>query len=68
MRVFGINMDFAPVLDVYSNPDNTVIGKRSFGMSSDIVSNNSLALGKSLKENGIIPVYKHFPGHGNRNI
>ena len=40
LKVFGINMDFAPVIDVYSNKDNKVIGKRSFGNSVDIVSKN----------------------------
>ena len=65
LRVFGINMDFAPVLDVYSNPNNKVIGKRSFGSTSDLVSSMGLSLGAGLSDNGIIPVYKHFPGHGN---
>ena len=65
LRVFGINMDFAPDIDVYSNKDNKVIGKRSFGTNSDIVSRLGLSLGNSLSANGVIPVYKHFPGHGN---
>ena len=65
LRVFGINMDFAPVMDVYENEENTVIGKRSFGTDAKTVSKQALALGKGLKESGIIPVYKHFPGHGN---
>lgn len=64
LRVFGINLDFAPSLDVFSNPLNTVIGKRAFGSNSTIVSKMGLAFGKSLEKNGIIPVYKHFPGHG----
>ncbi len=65
LRVFGINMDFAPVLDVFSNPNNTVIGKRSFGTTYEIVSKHGLQLAKGLEDNGVIPVYKHFPGHGN---
>ena len=65
LRVFGINMDFAPVMDVYENEENTVIGKRSFGTKAKMVSKQALALGEGLKETGIIPVYKHFPGHGN---
>lgn len=65
LRVFGINMDFAPSLDIFSNPQNTVIGKRSFGNNSEIVTKMGLALATGLSENGIIPVYKHFPGHGN---
>lgn len=64
LRVFGINMDFAPVLDIYSNPNNTVIGNRSFGNNSEIVSKMALSFAKGLKSTGVIPVYKHFPGHG----
>ncbi len=65
LRVFGINMDFAPVIDVYSNPNNKVIGKRSFGNDKELVSCHGIALASGLEENGVIPVYKHFPGHGN---
>ena len=68
LKVFGINMDFAPVIDVYSNIDNKVIGKRSFGNSVDVVSKNGEMLAKGLLDNGIIPVYKHFPGHGNTAV
>lgn len=64
LRVFGINLDFAPDADIFSNPDNTVIGNRSFGTTAEIVSKHAIALGNSLKENGVITVYKHFPGHG----
>ena len=64
LQVFGINMDFAPVLDVVSNPNNQVIGNRSFGSNIDIVSKMGLAFADGLKDNGVIPVYKHFPGHG----
>lgn len=68
LRVFGINMDFAPVLDIYSNSLNTVIGKRAFGSDYKTVTNNALSLAKGLEDNGIIPVYKHFPGHGDTII
>lgn len=61
---FKINMDMAPVLDVYSNPYNTVIGDRSFGNDPYLVSKMGLTLAKGLQDNSIIPVYKHFPGHG----
>ncbi len=65
LQVFGINMDFAPVLDVVSDPENRVIGDRSFGSDASVVSNMGIAFGKGLKDQGVIPVYKHFPGHGN---
>lgn len=68
LRVFGINMDFAPVIDVYSNKDNKVIGQRSFGSDPILVSRHGLALSKGLEENGVISVYKHFPGHGNTSV
>ena len=68
LRVFGINMDFAPVIDIWSNSNNTVIGKRSFGNDSELVSSMGLALGKGLSDNGIISVYKHFPGHGDTDV
>ncbi len=68
LRVFGINMDFAPVLDIYSNSLNTVIGKRAFGSDYKTVTDNALSLAKGLEDNGIIPVYKHFPGHGDTII
>lgn len=68
LRVFGINMNFAPDVDVYSNPDNTVIGKRAFGTSATLVSKMGVSLAKGLYDNGVIPVYKHFPGHGNTAV
>lgn len=68
LRVFGINMDFAPDIDVFSNPNNTVIGKRSFGSSPKFVSRHGLTLAKALEDNNVIAVYKHFPGHGNTEV
>lgn len=64
LRVFNINMDFAPVLDIYSNSENTVIGNRAFGTDSTTVTKMGLSFAKGLKSTGVIPVYKHFPGHG----
>jgi len=57
-------MDFAPVLDIWSNPNNTVIGNRSFGNDATTVTTIGIQVGKGLKNANIIPVYKHFPGHG----
>ncbi len=64
LRVFGINMDFAPVLDVLTSEDSKVIGTRSFGTSPELVSKMGLSFAKGLEAKGVIPVYKHFPGHG----
>lgn len=64
MRTLGINVVYAPVLDIYSNENNTVIGNRSFGKTKETVSNMALSLANGLEENGVIATYKHFPGHG----
>lgn len=64
LRTIGVNVTFAPVLDIYSNIDNRVIGKRSFGNDYKTVSDMALSLAKGLEDNGIIATYKHFPGHG----
>lgn len=64
VRTLGINVVFAPVLDVFSNEENTVIGNRSFGKDVNTVSKLALSLSKGLEENGVISVFKHFPGHG----
>lgn len=60
----GFNLDFAPVADVLSNPDNTVVKLRSFGSSPSLVSSMSLAVSKGLNKQGVYSTYKHFPGHG----
>ena len=64
LSYYGINVNFSPVLDVYSNPDNTVIGDRAFGTTSEQVIKMALPLARGLKSNQIISVAKHFPGHG----
>ena len=64
LRALHINMDFAPVLDIYSNSENTVIGDRSFGSTSELVSKMAISLSEGLTSTGVISVYKHFPGHG----
>ncbi|MDU4698741.1 MAG: glycoside hydrolase family 3 protein, partial [Paenibacillus sp.] len=65
---FGLNLDFAPVLDVNSNPDNPVIGDRAFGTKPEIVSRMGIAAMKGIREQGVIPVVKHFPGHGDTSV
>lgn len=65
LSAFGVNTDFAPSLDIFSNPSNTVIGNRAFGNYANTVIDMALPLAKGIKDSGVIPVYKHFPGHGN---
>ncbi|WP_083677660.1 beta-N-acetylhexosaminidase [Paenibacillus sp. FSL R7-0337] len=64
----GFNMDFAPVLDINSNPDNPVIGDRSFGNSAELVTRLGIAEMKGLERAGVIPVVKHYPGHGDTSV
>lgn len=64
LSVFGINVDFAPVIDVVTNKDNQVIGKRSFGGDYEKVAKQGVALSNGIEKNGVISCYKHFPGHG----
>lgn len=64
LKLIGINLNFAPVLDVVSNPANPVIGDRAFGADPKQVIEISTAWMQGLREGGIIPCGKHFPGHG----
>ncbi len=60
----GFTLDFAPVADVLTDPDNQVIGARSFGTDPALVSDLALEEAKALEEAGIWAVLKHYPGHG----
>lgn len=64
----GINMNFAPTVDVNMNPENPVIGVRSFGEDPDLVSRLGVAQIKAYQEENVIPTAKHFPGHGDTNV
>lgn len=63
----GINWDFAPVVDVNTNPDNPIIGNRSFGSEVSNVVSSGLAYSNGLQDNNILAAIKHFPGHGDTN-
>ncbi len=60
----GVHMNFAPVVDINSNPANPVIGMRSFGQDRENVTSKGLAYMQGLQENNVIATAKHFPGHG----
>jgi Glycosyl hydrolase family 3 N terminal domain. len=64
LKSFGMNINFAPVLDVVSNPNNRVIGERSLGSDPHLVAELGTAIMKGMQDEGAIPVVKHFPGHG----
>lgn len=68
MKAAGINMDLAPVLDVNNNPGNPVIGNRSFGSDTTVVSACGVAFIEALQAAGIMAVGKHFPGHGDTTV
>ena len=63
----GINWDFAPVVDVNTNPNNPIIGNRSFGSEVTNVVNSALAYSNGLQDHNILAAIKHFPGHGDTN-
>ena len=64
LRAIGLNFDTAPVVDVNNNPENPVIGLRSFSDDPVLVSEMGIALMCGLQDKGIISTLKHFPGHG----
>ncbi|MDO4496546.1 MAG: glycoside hydrolase family 3 N-terminal domain-containing protein [Bacteroidales bacterium] len=63
-KLLGIHVNFAPVLDINSNPNNPVIGTRSFGETTEQVIDPALAYAKGLESGGVLSCGKHFPGHG----
>ncbi len=64
MRGLGITVDFAPVVDVSSQGADTVIGDRSFSADPETVTAYAGAFARGLRDAGVLPVLKHFPGHG----
>lgn len=68
LNLFGFNMNFAPILDINSNPQNPVIGDRAFGADKDIVSKLGVQTMKGIQSQGVISVVKHFPGHGDTSV
>lgn len=64
MRAVGVNMDYAPVLDVHSNPDNPIIGHRALDSDAGKVARLGTEVMRGFYDAGVIPVGKHFPGHG----
>ncbi|MDD3436508.1 MAG: glycoside hydrolase family 3 N-terminal domain-containing protein [Candidatus Gastranaerophilales bacterium] len=68
LKKLGINLNFAPVLDVNTNPDNPIIGERAFSDNTDEVIKYGKIVVETYLENGIIPCVKHFPGHGDASV
>lgn len=68
VRAAGCNLDFAPDVDINSNPDNPVIGVRSFGAEPDLVARHSEAWIRGIESTGVAASAKHFPGHGDTAV
>jgi len=64
LAALGFDVDFAPVLDVHTNPANPIIGVRAFGTDAEAVARRALAFARGLDAAGVIACGKHFPGHG----
>ncbi len=68
LRAVGITLDFAPVLDVHSNPANPAIGDRALSDNPQTAAAMGAAIIHGLQENGIAACGKHFPGHGDTDV
>ncbi len=68
VRSLGLNLTFAPDVDVFSNPANEVIGKRSFGEDKETVAKMALKVASGIESAGVGTAYKHFPGHGDTTV
>ncbi|WP_407271898.1 beta-N-acetylhexosaminidase [Radiobacillus sp. PE A8.2] len=68
VKSVGFNVDFAPVLDINSNPNNPVIGDRSYGANASLVSKLGIQTMLGIQSQNIISVVKHFPGHGDTSV
>lgn len=68
LRAVGVNLDFTPVLDIHTNPENPVIGDRALGTTADVVAAFGAAVIAQLHAAGIVACGKHFPGHGDTSV
>jgi beta-N-acetylhexosaminidase len=68
LRAVGITLDFAPVLDIHTNPKNPVIGDRALADDAEMVARLGVAIIKGLQGNGVAACGKHFPGHGDTSV
>ncbi len=65
---YGVNLNFAPCIDVNTNPNNPIIGERAFSHKPDEVIKAEKIVSRTYEKNGIIPCVKHFPGHGDASV
>lgn len=67
LKEYGLNLNFAPCIDVNTNPNNPIIGERAFSNKVEEVIEAEKIVSETYRKNGIIPCAKHFPGHGDAN-
>lgn len=68
LHSYGMNLNFAPCIDVNTNPQNPIIGERAFSDKTEDVIAAEKIVSRTYEQNGIIPCVKHFPGHGDANV
>lgn len=68
LRAVGITLDYAPVLDIHTNPKNPIIGDRALGDTAEMVATLGAAVVRGLQDNGVAACGKHFPGHGDTSV
>ena len=68
LRAVGITLDYAPVLDIHTNPKNPIIGDRSLGEDAQTVAKLGAAIVRGFQDNGVAACGKHFPGHGDTSV
>lgn len=64
LAALGINLSFSPVADIHSNPANPVINERAYGTTPQVVCDATRMCARGLRQSGVVPCAKHFPGHG----
>ena len=68
LKAVGITLDYAPVLDIHTNPKNPIIGDRALGETAEMVAKLGAAVVRGLQDNGVAACGKHFPGHGDTAV
>lgn len=68
LRSLGVNLNYAPVVDIHTNPANPVIASRAFGVTPEIVAESARDFLLALERKGVVACPKHFPGHGDTNV
>ena len=68
LKAVGVTLDYAPVLDIHTNPGNPIIGDRALATDADLTARLGAAIIRGLEDNGVAACGKHFPGHGDTSV